>query len=95
MVAYQYYAKKGLKYRISSLKKEYRNYYQNSIKIYVPVVIPIPDYSKLDKEIARLEQQENDADTAKAAALQALLTTRAKKDRLRKQKKLLMRREQQ
>jgi hypothetical protein len=48
----------------------------------VPVVIPILDYSKLDKEIARLEQQKNDIDTAEAAALQALLTTRTKKDRL-------------
>jgi hypothetical protein len=63
--------------------------------VYVPVVIPIPDYSKLDKEIARLEQQKNDADTAEAATLQALLTARAKKDRLRKQKKLLVRRKQQ
>jgi hypothetical protein len=50
--------------------------------VYVPVVIPIPDYSKLDKEMARLEQQENDADAAEAATLQALLTTRAKKDHL-------------
>jgi hypothetical protein len=57
----------------------------------VPVVVPILDYSKLDKEIARLEQQENDADTAEAAALQALLAARAKKDYLQKQKKLLVR----
>jgi hypothetical protein len=54
---------------MSSLKKEYRNYYQNSVKVCVPVVVPIPDYSKLDKEIARLEQQENDVDTAEAATL--------------------------
>jgi hypothetical protein len=59
------------------------------------VVIPILDYSKLNKEMARLEQQENDADTAEAAALQALLAARAKKDRLWKQKKLLVRRKQQ
>jgi hypothetical protein len=37
------------------LKKEYRNCYQNSVKVCVLVVILIPDYSKLDKEIARLE----------------------------------------
>jgi hypothetical protein len=80
---------------MSSLKKEYRNCYWNSVKVYVPVVVPIPDYSKLDKEIARLEQQKNDADTAEAATLQALLTARAKKDHLRKQKKLLVRRKQQ
>jgi hypothetical protein len=65
------------------------------VKVCVPVVVPIPDYSKLDKEIARLEQQENDADAAEAATLQALLAARAKKNRLQKQKKLLVRREQQ
>jgi hypothetical protein len=67
---------------MSSLKKECRNCYRNSVKVCVPVVVPIPDYLKLDKEIARLEQQENDADAAEVAALQALLTARAKKDRL-------------
>jgi uncharacterized protein YdcH (DUF465 family) len=48
----------------------------------VPVVVLILDYSKLDKEIARLEQQKNNADTAEAAALEALLAARAKKDYL-------------
>jgi hypothetical protein len=61
----------------------------------VLVVVPIPDYSKLDKKIARLEQQENNTDAVEAAALQALLTARAKKDRLQKQKKLLVRCKQQ
>jgi hypothetical protein len=46
----------------------------------VLVVVPILDYSKLDKEIARLEQQENNTDAAEAAALEALLATRAKKN---------------
>jgi hypothetical protein len=59
----------------------------------VPVVVPILDYSKLDKEMARLEQQKNDADTAEAAALKALLAARAKKNHLQKQRKLLARRE--
>jgi hypothetical protein len=45
--------------------------------------------------MARLEQQENDADAAEAAALEALLAARAKKDRLWKQRKLLVRCEQQ
>jgi hypothetical protein len=80
---------------MSSLKKECGNCYRNGVKVCVPVVVPIPDYSKLDKEMARLEQQENDADAAEAAALEALLAARAKKDRLRKQRKLLVRREQQ
>jgi hypothetical protein len=95
MVACQYCAKKGLECRMSSLKKECGNCYRNGVKVCVPVVVPIPDYSKLDKEMARLEQQENDADAAEAAALEALLAARAKKDRLRKQRKLLARREQQ
>jgi hypothetical protein len=73
-----------------SLKKECRNYYQNSVKVCVPVVVLIPDYSKLDKEIAHLEQQKNNADTAKAATLEALLTARAKKNCLQKQRKLLV-----
>jgi hypothetical protein len=51
------------------------------VKVCVLVVVLIPNYSKLDKEIARLEQQENDdADAVEAAALEALLAARAKKD---------------
>jgi hypothetical protein len=48
----------------------------------VLVVVLILDYSKLDKEIAYLKQQENNADTAEAATLEALLAARAKKDYL-------------
>jgi hypothetical protein len=48
----------------------------------VLVVILILDYSKLDKEIAYLEQQENNADIVKVAALEALLTARVKKNYL-------------
>ena len=44
--------------------------------------------------MARLEQQESEADAAESAALEALLSARAKKDRLRKQRKVLARREQ-
>jgi hypothetical protein len=40
---------------MSSLKKEYRNCYRNGVKVCVSVVILIPDYLKLDKEMARLE----------------------------------------
>jgi hypothetical protein len=69
---------------MSLLKKECRNCYRNGVKVCVLVVVPILDYSKLDKEMARLEQQENDADAAEAAALEALLAACAKKDCLRK-----------
>jgi hypothetical protein len=61
----------------------------------VLVVILILDYSKLDKEIACLEQQKNNADAAEAATLEALLAARAKKNYLQKQRKLLVRCKQQ
>ena len=80
---------------MSSLKKECGNCYRNGVKSCVPVEVPLPDFSRLDQELARLEQQESEADAAEAAALDALLAARAKKDRLRKQRKVLKRREQQ
>jgi hypothetical protein len=80
---------------MSSLKKECGNCYRNGVKVCVPVDVPLPDFSRLDAELARLDLQEADADTAEAAAMDALLAARAKKDRLRKQRKLLKRREQQ
>jgi chemotaxis regulatin CheY-phosphate phosphatase CheZ len=80
---------------MSSLKKECGNCHRNSVKTYVPVEVPIPDFTKLNKELAYLEQQKSKADAAEAKALDALLTARAKKNRLQKQQKLLKRREQQ
>jgi hypothetical protein len=50
--------------------------------VYVPVVVLILDYSKLNKEIARLEQQKNNADAVEVAVLEALLAARAKKNYL-------------
>jgi chemotaxis regulatin CheY-phosphate phosphatase CheZ len=80
---------------MSSLKKECGNCHRNGVKTCVPVEVPIPDFTKLDKELACLEQQESDADVAETKALDALFAAHAKKDRLRKQRKLLKRREQQ
>jgi hypothetical protein len=80
---------------MSSLKKECGNCYRNGIKSCVPVEVPLPDFSKLDSELNRLEREEADADQAEAKALDALLAARAKKDALRKQRKMLKRREQQ
>lgn len=81
---------------MSSLKKECRNYYQNSVRSpCVPVEVPLLDFSELDKELARLEQQEANTNQAEADALDALLAARAKKDCLRKQRKVLKRRKQQ
>jgi hypothetical protein len=62
------------------LKKECRNCYRNRVKTCVLVEILLLDFTKLDKEIARLEQQEAKADTVEAAALDALVAACAKKD---------------
>ena len=80
---------------MSSLRKECRNCYRNRVKSCVLVEVPVPNFEKLDRELARLDQQEADADAAEAAALQSLMAARAKKDALRKQRKMLKRREQQ
>ena len=77
-----------------SLKKQCGNCYKNGIAKCEPVEIPLPNYSKLDTEIARLDAQMADAEDAEEKALQALLAARAKSSRLRKQKKFLKRREQ-
>lgn len=94
MVSCQYCAKKNLECRMSSLKKECGNCYRNGVKSCVPVEVPVPNFEKLDQELARLDQQESEADAAEAAALEALVAARRKKDRLRQQRKILKRREQ-
>ncbi|KAL6150929.1 hypothetical protein ACJBU6_09932 [Exserohilum turcicum] len=94
MVSCQYCAKKNLECRMSSLKKECGNCYRNGVESCVPVEILVPNFEKLDQEIARLDQQESEADAAEAAALEALVAARRKKDRLRQQRKILKRCEQ-
>jgi hypothetical protein len=46
----------------------------------VLVEVLILDFTKLDKELACLEQQKSKADAAEAKALDALLAARAKKN---------------
>lgn len=79
---------------MSSLREECGNCHRNGIKVCEPVDVPAPNFARLDREIARLDAQEAEADAAEEAALDALLAARAKKNRLRKQRKLLQRREQ-
>jgi hypothetical protein len=50
------------------------------VKTCVPVEVPIPDFTKLDKELACLKQQKSEADAVEAKVLDALLAARAKKD---------------
>lgn len=95
MVSCQYCAKRGLECRMASLRKECGNCYRVGGQKCVPVEVPVPNFDRIDRELQRLEQQEAEADAAESAALQAILAARNKKDRIRKQKKLLKRREQQ
>jgi hypothetical protein len=74
---------------MSSLKKECGNCYRNGNKKCVLVDVPLPNYSKLDAELARLEREEAAVDRAEEAAVNAMLAARSKRERLRKQKKFL------
>ncbi len=80
---------------MSSLKKECGNCYRVGGQKCVPMEVPLPNFERIDRELERLEQQEAEADNAETMALQAIMAARAKKDRIRKQRKLLKRREQQ
>jgi hypothetical protein len=46
----------------------------------MPVEVPIPDFTKLDKELTCLKQQKSKADAAEAKTLDTLLTACAKKN---------------
>lgn len=95
MVACKYCAKKNLPCKLTSLSKKCGNCEYNGIRKCEPVDIPVPDFSKIDNEMSRLEQMEDDAAEAEEAAMAALQAARAKLNRVRKQKKFLQRREQQ
>jgi hypothetical protein len=94
MVSCKYCAKNNLECKMSSLKKACGNCYYNGISKCEPVEVPLPNYSKLDRELARLAKQEAEADKAEEDAFNAMVAARAKKERLRKQRELLQRREQ-
>jgi hypothetical protein len=55
----------------------------------VLVDVLLPNYLKLDTELARLEQEKAAINKAKKAAVNAMLAAYTKKERLRKQKKFL------
>jgi hypothetical protein len=75
IVACQHCSQKGLECRLSSLSALCGNCYRDGIKECVLANILLPDFSKLDREIARLEAQEEaleaqiekDGDAADAA----------------------------
>lgn len=95
MVACKYCAKKSLPCKLTSLSKKCGNCEYNGIRKCEPVDIPVPDFSKIDNEMSRLEQMEDEAAEAEEEAMAALQAARAKLNRVRKQKKFLQRREQQ
>jgi hypothetical protein len=78
---------------MSSLKKECRNCYCKGNILCVPVEVLVPDFTKLDWELARLDAQEAEVDAAEEKAIEALIAARSKKRWLRNQRKLLKRRE--
>jgi hypothetical protein len=94
MVSCKYCAKHGKECRLSSLSKKCGNCEFSGIAKCEPVDLPVPDFSRIDSELARLEALEEEADEAEEAALLALQAARSKRSRIAKQKKLLKRREQ-
>jgi hypothetical protein len=57
--------------------------------LYVPIEVLAPNFAKLDAELARLDKQEVEAEATKETTFEKMLAARAKKNRLRKQRKLL------
>jgi hypothetical protein len=58
MVACSHCVSKSLGCKMSSLSSRCGNCYRDGIPECVPAHIPLPDFSKLDREIERLEEQE-------------------------------------
>jgi hypothetical protein len=83
MVACQYCAKRNLPCWMSSLKKECGNCYCKGNTSCVPVEVLVPDFTKLDRELARLDAQEAEVDAAEEKAMEALIAARSKKRWLR------------
>lgn len=79
---------------MSSLKTVYRNCYKNGISKCKPIKPIIPNFSQIDSKITHLKKLEDDAAAKEEAAMVALQTTRAKRNCLLKQKRLLKEREQ-
>jgi hypothetical protein len=81
MVACSYCAKRQLPCKLSSLHKKCGNCIRFGVQSCEPEAVPLPDYSRIDKEISRLEKIEDEEearlrveeDVAKAALLRACL----------------------
>ena len=102
MVSCTYCVKHQLGCRLSSLAEVCGNCYKVGRTECLPADIPLPDFSKINRELEKLEKQEEaveaqqDADEATIeAAQERLRVSRSKMRRLRKQKKLLKRSEKE
>jgi hypothetical protein len=100
IVAYSHCVKEKKSYHMSSLSEVCGQCYRDSIKECLPAYIPIPDFSKINRELEKLKKQEEavkaQQDTDKkliAEAQERLQVSRSKMRRLRKQRKLLKQKE--
>ncbi|KAF2028297.1 hypothetical protein EK21DRAFT_70215, partial [Setomelanomma holmii] len=86
--------------RLSSLSDVCGNCYRDGRTECLPADIPMPDFSKIDRELAKLDEQEEALEARQEAdeklldeVQERLRVSRSKGRRLRKQRKLLKRRE--
>lgn len=101
-MACSYYAKRKLPCRLSSLHVKCTNCVRFGSPKCEPEEIPLPDYSKIDAELERLERLEAEEEAklrveeelAEAALLRAR-QAREKMSRLRDQRKKLRKKEQE
>lgn len=102
MVSCSYCNKRQLPCKLSSLHTKCSNCVRFGSASCQPEEVPLPDFSKIDKEMKRLEELEEaeearlrvEEDLAEASLLRAR-QAREKLARLRKQRKLLRRKEQE
>jgi len=101
MVACSRCQKKGLGCRMASLSKRCGNCIQSGCMVCIPGDVPVIDFSKIDREMKKLEDEELDAEASlnheveqAELAAQRARQAQAKLARLRKQKRLLKRKEQ-
>jgi hypothetical protein len=56
-VSYTRYIKEKLGYKLLSLSKKYRNYEIVGAESYIPVEVRVPDFTKVESEIKKIEAE--------------------------------------
>lgn len=102
MVRCTYCAKRNLGCRLSSLHSKCTNCIRFGNKFCQPEEVPLPDYSKIDMELERIDKEEEELEAKlrveediAEAALNRARQLREKSERLRRSRKLLRRREKE